>query len=329
MIKDLKINSHGGILIDPTIVIDGHEDVRFRVVTHAHSDHLVMLKTSLNKGLELIGTPLTLEWIEVLGYSLNPLSIKPLNYGERLRLGDGVLWLEKAEHIPGTAQVVYERSDGLRIVYTSDFKKPGKSTKIISGDILITDAVYGSPSYKRPFDDWIDVILTDLVKELLVEGPVHIYGYHGKIQEVMALLRREGLDTPYILTHKEYLLAKAAEKAGLRLGSFFHERSEEAEEIIRGRWYIHFHHMNARKKSNGCGSHVVLSGWEFSKPFKRLGQRRWLVAFSDHADFNGLVDYVVRARPRKVLVNNSRSTYGELFVEYLRRKHGIDAYLLP
>ena len=330
MMKEVKINDHGGILISPSVVIDGHEDVEYRIITHAHSDHLRQLKKSLSSGLKLIGTPLTLAWVKLLNYKVREDLTLPLRYGEKIRIDRGVFWFEKADHIPGTAQVVYDRDDGLRIVYTSDFKKPGKSTRIIAGDILITDAVYGSPSYRRPYDDWIEIILTDLIKELLVEGPVHLYGYHGKIQEVMSLLRREGLDTPYIVGHKEYLLAKAAEKEGLSFGEYFHEDSDEAKEIMKDGWYIYFHHMNSKRKSmNGSGNHLILSGWEFSSPFRRLGRRKWIVAFSDHADFNALVDYIVRARPRIVLVNDRRSTHGDLFVEYLKRKHGLKAYLLP
>ncbi len=331
VLSKIRINDHGGIRIDSMFIIDGHEDFLPRIITHIHSDHTKYLKKSVANSPLLIGTPVTLEWLKLLGFKINDKTALPLPYGQVLEFDYGTLKLVKADHIPGTAQVIYEDRSGMRIVYTSDFKKPGKTTPIINADVLVMDAVYGHPSYRRSFDDYIDMVLVDLLKELLVNGPVYVYGYYGKIQEVMSLIRSYGLDAPFILSHKQYLLAKAAEKYGMNFGDFFHENSADAEDIIRDGWYIYFAHTSSRKRRglNGIGNHVILSGWEFTAPYKKIGQRRWLVAFSDHADFYGLVDYVLKARPKIVIVNDPRSTHGEVFTEYLRKKYGLDAYLLP
>ncbi len=324
----LRINPHGGIVIRDSLVIDGHEDGLVRVVSHVHSDHTKYLGRSARKATKIIGTPVTLEWLNLLGYRINESILHPLRYGERIRLGCGEVLLVKAYHIPGTAQVVCEDDEGLRIVYTSDFKKPGTYTPVVNADIVVTDAVYGNPSFRRVFDDYIDIVLVDLVKELLSKGPVWIHGYYGKTQEVMMLLRKEGIDAPFIMDYKQYALTKALEKHGFKIGDYHQESSPEADAIIKDGWYIFFTHF-FKNRENGVGNHIKLSGWEFRSPLRRLGHHWWLVAFSDHSDFQGLITYIQLARPKAVVVNSKRSTDGELFTNYLTKKLGVKAYLLP
>ena len=308
-------------------VIDGHVDGMPRVVTHIHSDHIVGISRTISLGQAIIGTPLTVEWLNALGFRVPLSTTYRLSYGQRLKLGGGVIELVKAEHIPGTAQVIYEDAEGLRTVYTSDFKKPGVSTPIIEADVLVIDAVYGDPRYVRDFDDYIDDVLADLVRQLLSQGPVYIYGYYGKVQEVMQLLRSKGISAPFLLPHKQFLLTKVAERLGMYFGDYFHASSSEGREVMRGGWYVYLRHYGGRV--NGPGNHLVLSGWEFSRPFRMLGNRRWLVAFSDHADFNGLISYVKESKARLVVVNRFRSSGAGAFANYVRRKLGIDAVLLP
>ncbi len=327
MSDTVTINEHGGIKVSESVIIDGHEDGLPRVVTHAHSDHTKYLGRSSRKSPMIVGTPITLEWLRVLGYKLSDAVLRPLNYGEILNFKSGKIYLEKAFHIPGTAQVVFETENGLRIVYTSDFKKAGSLTPVINADILVMDAVYGNPAFKRDFDDYIDIVLVDLVKELLARGPVYIHGYHGKNQEVMMLLRSEGIEAPFVLDPKQYALTRAMENHGYTVRDYHCVGGEETDEIMRTGWFIYFTHFF--KKSNGVGMHVKLSGWEFRKPVRRIGSKWWLVAFSDHSDFQGLVDYVRLSKPREVIVNCERSTDGYLFARYVEKKLGVRTYLLP
>ncbi len=325
---DIRINNHGGIVINSSAVIDGHEDNLPRIVTHIHSDHTRYLMRSARKSPYIVGTPITLEWLLALGARVNEEKLRPLEVGDILQLSDSSIEFRKSMHIPGTVQVVYEAEDGTRAVYTSDFKKPGVGTPIINSDILIIDAVYGDPSYRRFFDNYIDVLLADFVRESLAKGPVYIYAYYGKVQEVLNLLRKEGIDAPFILDPKQYMLTKILERHGWVIKDYFPSSSDEAREVMRNGLYVYFTHL-FRKYVNGFGTHVRLSGWEFRAPLRRMNHRWWQIAFSDHADFEGLVYYVKMAKPKVVLVNSVRSTGGDLFVSYLNKKLGIKAYLLP
>ncbi len=327
--KLLSINRHGGIIAKQYVVVDGHEKTPLRIATHAHSDHLVSFSRSVNSGATIVGTPLTLDWVRAMGYKVPERQLMAVGYGRPIKIGDIEVVLERACHIPGSAQVIIETNDGLKAVYTSDFKKPLVETPVIEADILITDATYGNPSYVREFDDYIELILADLVRELLSKGPVYIYGYYGKIQEVMGILRREGIDAPFILPHRQYVLARIAERHGLNLGTYLHANSSEAEDVMRDGWYIYLTHINSRRRANNLGNHIILSGWEFRRPYRRISKNVWLVAFSDHADFKGLIKYIIEAKPKELIVNNVRSTCGDLFIDYVRKKLSINAFLLP
>jgi putative mRNA 3-end processing factor len=325
----LRINKHGGLIIGQNLIVDGHEDGLIRIVTHIHSDHTRYMLRSIKRSPLIVGTPITIDWLKALGYELhNKRQVKALDFKKRLKLDEGLLYFEKAYHIPGTAQVVFEDLEGTRVVYTSDFKKPGSATPIINADVLVTDAVYGNPAFRRDFDDYIDILLVDFIKERLAYGPVFVHGYYGKIQEVIELLRREGISAPFILDYKQYKLTQMLEKYNGPIKDYFLNGTDEANEIKRDGWYVYFTHF-FKKGLNGLGSHIKLSGWEFKRPIRQLDHNWWLVAFSDHADFDGLTMYIRMARPKLVFVNSIRSTDGDLFAEYVRKKIGIKAYLLP
>ena len=324
--KTLRILSDGGVKVGEKLIIDGHDRVPYRIVTHIHSDHTIGLEKSIVSKSTLVATPLTMEWLKALGYNIRRNQELSLNYGEEVRIGNLTVTLQKTLHIPGSAQVVIDSSDG-RIVYTSDFKKPGIETPILSADILVIDAVYGRSDYVRSFDDTIDMILADLVKELLSQGPVYIYAYYGKVQEVMALLRDYDINAPFIVTQKNFRLCRIAERFGFKFGDYVLAGTPDSEDIIRDGWYVYFSHISRR--INGIGNHIVLSGWEFKYPYKRLGSKYWLVAFSDHADFKGLIRYIEDSKPRELIINRVRSVGAEDLANYVRKKLGIKAYLLP
>ena len=319
------IERDGAIAISDSIVIDGHREVsgRLRVVTHIHSDHTVNLASSIRSSYRIVGTHITLSWLPVLGYPVGSNSVW-LDYGSSIKVGSFRLELVRSHHIPGTAQVLLESEDGHRIVYSSDFKKPGRTTPVVEADVLVIDAVYGRPTYVREFDDVIEDLLVDLVKQLLSQGGVHIYGYYGKINEVMDLLRGSGVDAPFVVPQKVYMMTKKVEALGIRVRDYLLAGSEEAEQVLRDGWYIYLDHTSrASSRTPRGASSILLSGWEFEKPIKRVAPRTWHVAFSDHSDFRGLVRYVSGVRPRAVYVVRARSNGAEEFASYLSKNLGI------
>jgi len=130
-------------------------------------------------------TPATRDFIRLLyGFpSGHEEVLHTLDFGKSLEFGGDTIAFFKAGHILGSAQVLIEDDEGTRIVYTGDFKLPG--AEIIPSDLLVIEATYGKPANRRPFKDEVEAELMKLVSVSLKKGPVFIFGYYGKTQEVI------------------------------------------------------------------------------------------------------------------------------------------------
>jgi putative mRNA 3-end processing factor len=69
--------------------------------------------------------------------------------------------------------------------------------------------------------------------------------------------------------------------------------------------------MNSRGRFGGGGFKVYVSGWEFDSPCSEISEREYVVALSDHSDFDGLMEYVRRSKPKFVVTDNFRIGYAE------------------
>ncbi|MEM4501926.1 MAG: hypothetical protein QXI86_00395 [Ignisphaera sp.] len=329
----VSIGRRGAIVFPYRVCVDGHEDgCLFRVTTHIHADHIVDLDKSAIYCKHVIATPITLDILKVMGYTIPTNKAVALNYGQSMNI-DQDDWLRlsiaKADHIPGSAQVVLDTKDAC-IGYTGDFRAPGIRTEILKDlDILVVDATYGDPSYVRESEDAIMNEFVKLLKKLLTEGPVAIYAYHGKINDVMLKLRQWGIDAPYILSSSQWNIYCVLNRYGYGTSDVFHQGSREAEEIMKSGWYIEFaltSRYSFLRRRKGI-SHVLVTG-RYGKTVARLGGS-WVVGLSGHADFNELVYYVDEARPRLLIVDGYRSQYAHVFSSYVRNSLGIEAIVEP
>ncbi len=331
------VSKEGAILLGKYVAVDGHFDNRIlRVVTHAHSDHTIRLRESLKKMELVIATPITLDILKTMGLCPRKYAKKclSLDYNLTINVEGERITLKEAEHIPGSAQVLVEDEEGYRVAYTGDFKNPGRGTPIIRDlDVLVIESTYGRPEWTRPFKYEVEYLFVDLVKDLLVQGPLLIYGFHGKIQEVMLLLRSNGIDTPFIASPMVYKITKAIIRHGYFIENVFNIQSLEAKEIIRDRWFIGFFHANSNSRVENYGirkyNKIILTGWEFREPYRRVDYRTWIVALSDHADFEQLLEYVRESNPKIVVVDTYRQGAGETFAKEIRRRLGIPAIPRP
>lgn len=323
--KLIKIDAETkGIFIGKNFVIDGFGKRSVRVVTHAHADHVVGLNKSIMYSKYIVSSPPTHDLIIELGYVSNDLktiyrskSIL-LNYYEKRDFGDEILEFYPVEHIIGSVQVRIV-VDNYSIGYTSDFKLT-KNTYIMKDlDVLIIEATYGDPSWRRPFkndvfDYGVDIVLEGLRKY----GKIVIYGYHGKLQEFMKIMREKGVDTPFLMNSKIFSITKIAEKYGWNIGNYYclgsYRNSFDK--------YVFFEHMSRAKyrKIDGSVLNIVLSGRESREPVRKIDEYTWLVALSDHADFDELVEYVESSQPKLVVIDNSRNGYPHSLARELEKR---------
>ncbi len=332
MSEKALVSQRGAILLGDSVACDAFEEVRpLRVVTHAHADHLVGLRRSLKSCDKVMMTSATKDLIGVVNgsMSLDNGTVKLLDYGEPFEYGDEQITLLKADHILGAAQVLVENSMGNRVAYTGDFRVDG-TEPLMDCDTLVVEATYGSPWFKRAFKVNIKELLVSMVEERLREGTVYVFGYYGKLQEVMQILRRADVCVPFVMPERVFHVSEICEAHGMQVGDFTLSTAKEGKELLdRDLPCVAFYHMNTRQKVGLRSSRICVSGWEFRSPCRQIGEREHLVALSDHSDFNGLLDYVERSKPKRVVTDNYRVNHGVTLAKEISKRLGIPAIAMP
>ena len=325
------VTAKGAVLLGRYVACDAFDgSMPLRVVTHVHADHMVGLRRSLVNCEKVLMTEATKDLIDVMRGPLFLMAgcVETLGYGKSLQYEEERVTFFRADHVLGAAQVFVEDAEGTRIVFTGDFRID--ETPVLDADILVMEATYGSPSCKRSFGGNVRNLLVSLVKKGLRQGAVYVFGYHGKIQEVMQILHDEGVKVPFVLPERLFHFSKVCERHGMRLGRLMLSGEKEAKELLAGNSScVAFCHMASRSKvGQGC-FRIYVSGWEFNSACREISEKEYVVALSDHSDFDGLVEYVRRSKPKLVITDNFRAGRAERLAKEIRRRLGITAVALP
>jgi putative mRNA 3-end processing factor len=325
------VTRRGAVLLGKNVACDAFDETKpLRVVSHAHADHMVGLQQSLRTCEKVLMTKPTKDLIDVLR---NPLFlmrgfVETLDYGKTLQYEEERMTFFHADHILGAAQVLVEDAEGTRIAYTGDFRI--NETPILDADLLVMEATYGSPACKRPFKKNIKDLLVSTVEEGLKHGTVYVFGYHGKLQEVMQILHETGIKAPFVAPERVFHVSRVCEKHGMRIGRLMLSEEWEARELLeKNSPCIAFYHMGARNKVGQPGFRVYVSGWEFDSPCRETAEKEYVIALSDHSDFDELMEYVRRSKPKLVITDNFRVGHAETLAKEIRKRYGISAVALP
>ncbi|MBS7616949.1 exonuclease [Candidatus Bathyarchaeota archaeon] len=325
------VTSKGAVILGKSVACDAFDDLRpLRVVTHAHADHMIGLQHSLRKCEKVLMTKATKDLIDVMKSPLFLMSgyVETLDYGKTMRYSEETVTFFPADHILGAAQVLVEDAEGTRIVYTGDFRIDG--TPVLEADVLVIEATYGSPSCRRRFDKDVKDLLVSVVEDGLKRGLVYVFGYYGKLQEAMEILHGAGLRVPFVMPERVFHVSKICERYGMRLGRLMRLEEREAMEMLsRNAPCIIFHHMGSRGKVGLGRFCVYVSGWEFDEPCREIADKEYVIALSDHSDFDGLMEYVRRSRPKLVITDNFRVGYAQTLARHIQRQFNVSALALP
>jgi len=326
-----SVTRRGAVLLGKNIVCDAFEENKpLRVVTHAHADHMMGLQQSLRACEKVLMTKATKDMIDVMRSPLFLMRgpVETLDYGKTIQYEEERITFFRADHILGAAQVLVEDVEGKRIVFTGDFRI--QDTPVLYSDILVIEATYGSPSYRRSFGVDVKHSLISLVEKGLKHGAVYIFGYHGKLQEVMQILHKANVKAPFIAPEKVFQVSKVCERHGMNLGHIMLSMEREARQLLETNSpCIAFYHMESQNKVGLDNFRICVSGWEFNSAIRQTGEKEYIVALSDHSDFNGLLEYVRRSKPEFVITDNFRVSNAEPLAREIRRRFGISAVALP
>ena len=275
------------------------------LISHAHSDHTARHQQPI----------LTANTRILLAEYLKKSDPITLDYGEPLDRGNYTLTLYPAGHCLGSAQaLVTNKETGERLLYTGDFKAQpspiNEPLTPVACDTLVIEATYGKPEYTFPPEEKVLETAYRTLRMWLSKGerPI-VQGWRlGKAQEIMHYLLAEGFEL--VVEEGIYRVAEAYQEAGVEFpGSFacLNGHWAEGQVLVCPPGYRKTSELNLALGKR----YMELTGWASASGKGRgNGNRYWgrrgdaSLAYSDHADFNDLVEYVGQVQPKQVYTVN-------------------------
>lgn len=285
------------------------------VVTHAHSDHAAWHE-------ETVLTPPTAALMRARRGYRNKV-VREIPFHQPYEHERARITLLPAGHVMGSAQVFIECGGG-SVLYTGDFKLRDSLTSeaaiAIQADTLIMECTFGLPRYRFPKAADTHTGIVEFCRKSLKEGciPVLLAYSIGKAQELLALLGRAEFDS--VLHSAVFKMAQVYEGFGTKFGTY----EEWSGGDVSGKVVIF--PPNVRDQLDGIPhlKFACVSGWAMDRG--AIYRYRCDAAFplSDHADYDELLEYVRRVKPKRVFTIHG---FVEEFARDLRAL-GIDALAL-
>jgi putative mRNA 3-end processing factor len=231
-----------------------------------------------------------------------------------------------ADHMLGSAQVVVELEDGQRVGYSGDFQWPLE--EVIQVEELILDSTYGSEkSVRRYTQEEAEQRLLCLALEKLKKGPLHIKAHRGTIHRGLQVLSEiEGC--PIIGSPRGCAEIEVYRGFGFPIGTVCSLKSPEAVAAIESERYIRFYSTKDQFPVQvQSGTTITLSAFMSNPddPVLEYSERALSVALTNHADFNGTLEYVFASGAKRVITDNSRGGHPIDLAKQITSRLGIMA----
>jgi len=311
-LHEVELLSAGMRLRGTPLFLDAHHPTGLSFVSHAHSDHVA-------RHHKVLATAATLR---LLAHRVGALpSSLPVPFGQPFTLEGIDLELVSAGHVLGSAQLRMTRK-GRCVGYTGDLNTARGLTAEPHGiafcDVLVTEATFGLPKYRFPPREETYEAIRGFVRQALNDGVAPIlFAYTlGKSQEAMRLLADGGLE---VAVHSSIAdIADIYAAFGCKLA---HRRFDG--ELRKGEVLIYPTQFNRARALDKLGPSrtAVLTGWALDSGARYRYGTDAAFPLSDHADFEGLLDYVKKTGAKKVLTVHG---FASQFAACLRDR-GIDA----
>lgn len=324
----IDVSSSGAIILGNLISCDGfHRDFKVRVQTHVHLDHMDSFHTS--KGLQDIymSEPtrnlLISEFNAELPYRNN---ICVLEMGHPHTIADQQVTLFRSEHMLGSVQVAVQLLDGRRLGYSGDFQWP--LSEVIQVNALVVDSTYGSPERKREYtQEEAEMRFLELALATLKRGPVHIKAHRGTLQRALQVITGQ-VDCSLLGSARLCAEAHVYRAHGYAIAPICPVTSAEGRDILKGGRFFRFYGMGDQFPVEiGAGSTITLSAYMAKRedPVMEYSECSFSVALSNHADFNGTLEYVRASGARYVVTDNWRGGHAAELAQEITRHLGIPA----
>lgn len=324
----IDVLNNGAVILGDKVTCDGfHEGYPSRIQTHIHSDHLHNFTTSKGYQNIYLSEPsydlLVNEFNADLSYRSN---LHVIELGSIIKQDGYEIELFDNGHMLGSVQVCVRYNCGLTCGYSSDFSWP--LNNIIEVDKLVIDSTYGSPdSNKNYTQDTVRSKFLELIIERIKFGPILMTAHRGTLQRTLCYLDGE-LKSPIIVSNKLYKELNIYKKYGYNIDNFYIDGSQEANDAMSHSNYIRIKDTTEPKLSDKlCNTTITLSAFMAQKddPILQYTESSYSVAFSDHADFNGTLEYIQATRAKKVITDNTRGGNAVSLAIEIKNRLGIEA----
>jgi len=147
----------------------------------------------------------------------------------------------------------------------------------------------------------------------------------------MGILRSEGVNVPFISTSEELKLAQVYEKYQGKIGDYFPTDSMEAWEMMQKEDpYVAFYPIGSHVPIANKYLKIKATAYGAPFPIYMTEKNHYVVALSDHADFEGTLEYVKRSNPKLVITDGFRAVENAGFLaQALKKELNIEARTLP
>ncbi|MCG3153703.1 MAG: hypothetical protein DKINENOH_00293 [bacterium] len=288
-------------LLGSRLTFDARTRSELVCVSHAHADHARTHHLTY-------ATPAT---AALMHARLGKSPIKPVPFGAPVAIEGYRISFHPAGHILGSAQILAER-DGERLLYTGDFNTEvgaaAEPLEIVPADTLIMECTYGHPRYKFPPRPELVEKLCEWAADNLKSGRVPIViGYPlGKSQEAMKILTDNGFS---LCVHGTILkLARVYEQFDYRFAPVepLRRTSDLAGKVLILPRRAELTKLITRIPNKRT---MFLSGWAIHEGFKHRCGVDEALPLSDHADFEGLLEFVRRVNPARIFVTHGPADF--------------------
>lgn len=334
--KYASITNDGAILMGNLFCCDGHSyERKYFAFSHMHSDHSEKLQKCLGNGQVFFSKP-TRDLLEAVndenyGSELNKIKkiqISTLDYNTPIMVSsNGVneqITFYESEHVLGASQIEIVVSSGKKIVYSGDITPKDEPPKNIH--TLIVDSTHGHPQYSKVADtSSVERRFKERLHDIILRGlstgrgaqPVVIHAHQGKLQEIMSLVSQfHDLDEYSFQTSEINIrIADVYRKYNFKLrDKILDQTCIEAEEKRDSDWpYIQFVTSFEKKtyeRSEKAHSIFFYDSLSTGQQIDESIPNTTRYATTAHADFLNVIDYVKKANPDNVIVDNFRTKQG-------------------
>ncbi len=310
----VEFRESGLYLPEINLWLDNTEPCGATWISHGHSDHA--------RGCHgrVIGTPITLRFYRMrlwLNEQQEEPEAIPLDYGGSLEWNGARLTAYPASHILGAAQLLIEYG-GERLVYTGDIKlrQPlcGETTEAIRCDRLIIESTFGLPIYKLLERDEAIERITRFARACLEDGATPAFiGYPlGRGQEIVHALCQAQIRTAVHGAIAKFI--PEYEKSGYDFSGW---EPYDAKATAGKALVVVPAHGSALEASGKNVRLAYVSGWAALDNARQRSGAEELIPYSDHADFDELVELVERSGARQIDVVHG---YTAPFAHILRQR---------